>query len=444
LEIIYEINRRFLNHVRESFPGDEARIRRVSVIEEGHGGKVRMANLAIVGSHSTNGVAAIHSGLLRATTVKDLAEIFPERFNNKTNGVTPRRWLLHANPRLTRLISDRLGSSWIDEPALERLEALASFGDDEDFLEGLRAVKQANKRDVSELVRQRLGIALPPEAMFVVQVKRIHEYKRQLLACLHIVAHYLALKRDPDAPAVPRVFIFAGKAAPGYQVAKLHIRLLNDVAAVINTDPAVAGRLAMAFIPNYGVSLAQAIIPSADLSVQISTAGKEASGTSNMKFALNGALTLGTLDGANVEIRDAVGHDNFFLFGLNADEVRARWAAGYDPRAAIAASPALEEALALVASGFFSLGERDRYRPVVDNLRYHDPYLVCADFEAYAAAEARAAHAYQDQRDWGRRVLANIAGASRFSSDATIRAYASEIWGLRPVKTNFALLGDKL
>ena len=288
------------------------------------------------------------------------------------------------------------------------------------------------------------GVALPPEAMFVVQVKRIHEYKRQLLACLHVVAHYLSLKRDPGAAATPRVFIFAGKAAPGYQMAKLHIRLLNDVAAVVNTDPAVQGRLAMVFVPNYGVSLAQAIIPSADLSVQISTAGKEASGTSNMKFALNGALTLGTLDGANVEIRDAVGHDNFFLFGLTADEVRARRAAGYDPQAAIAGSPALEEALALVASGFFSLGERDRYRPVVDSLRWGDPYMCCADFDAYLACEARAAAAYEDQRTWCRRALANIAGASRFSSDATIRAYASEIWGLRPVKTNFALLRDGL
>jgi starch phosphorylase len=416
----------------------------MSIIEEGPRKHVRMAHLATVGCHSVNGVAQLHSDLIKSDLLPEFHALWPERFNNKTNGVTPRRWLLHANPRLTRLISDRLGSGWIDEPELSRLEALAGFGDDEDFLEGLRAVKQANKRDVAELVRCRLGVVLPPEAMFVVQVKRIHEYKRQLLACLHIVAHYLALKRDPGASAVPRVFIFAGKAAPGYQIAKLHIRLLNDVAAVINTDPAVQGRLAMAFVPNYGVSLAQAIIPAADLSVQISTAGKEASGTSNMKFALNGALTLGTLDGANVEIRDAVGHDNFFLFGLTAPEVRARRAAGYDPQAAIAASPALEEALALIASGFFSLGERDRYRPVVEGLRYGDPYFVCADFDPYLACEARAAVVYEKPGDWWRRVLANIAGSSRFSSDATIRAYASEIWGLRPVKTNMALLREGL
>ena len=444
LQIIYEINQRFLWQVQRRWPGDDARLERMSIVEEGARKHVRMAHLATVGSHSVNGVAQLHSDLIKSDLLPEFYELWPERFNNKTNGVTPRRWLLHANPRLTRLISARIGSSWIDRPELSRLEALAGLADDDDFLDGLRAVKQANKRDVAELVSRRLGVALPPEAMFVVQVKRIHEYKRQLLACLHVVAHYLSLKRDPGAAATPRVFIFAGKAAPGYQMAKLHIRLLNDVAAVVNTDPAVQGRLAMVFVPNYGVSLAQAIIPSADLSVQISTAGKEASGTSNMKFALNGALTLGTLDGANVEIRDAVGHDNFFLFGLTADEVRARRAAGYDPQAAIAGSPALEEALALVASGFFSLGERDRYRPVVDSLRWGDPYMCCADFDAYVACEAYAAAAYQDQRAWCRRVLANVAGASRFSSDATIRAYASEIWGLRPVKTNFALLRDGL
>jgi starch phosphorylase len=276
--------------------------------------------------------------------------------------------------------------------------------------------------------------------MVVVQIKRIHEYKRQLLACLQIIAHYLAVKHNPEAGAVPRAYLFAGKAAPGNQMAKLHIRLINDVAAVINNDPAMRGKLVMAFLPNYGVSLAQAIIPSADLSVQISTAGKEASGTSNMKFALNGALTLGTLDGANVEIRDAVGHDNFFLFGLTAGEVAAAWARGYHPSAAIAASPALEEVLALIASGFFSLGDRDRYRPVIDNLRHHDPYMVCADFDAYVAAEARAAAAYADPTAWSRMALRNIIGASRFSSDATIRAYAKEIWGLESVRTNMSLV----
>jgi len=278
-----------------------------------------------------------------------------------------------------------------------------------------------------------------------VQVKRIHEYKRQLLACLQIVSHYLALKHGgAGAGAVPRTYVFAGKAAPGYQMAKLHIRLINDVAAVINNDPAVRGKLAVAFVPNYGVSLAQAIIPAADLSVQISTAGKEASGTSNMKFALNGALTIGTMDGANVEIRDAVGHDNFFLFGLTAAEIAAVRARGYRPADVIAANALLEEVLALIASGFFSLGDRDRYRPIVDSLRHHDPYLVCADFAAYVACEARAAAAYADRTAWSRMALANIIGASRFSSDATIRAYAKEIWGLESVRTNLALVDTGL
>ena len=354
--------------------------------------------------------------------------------------MTPRRWLLHANPRLTRLLTSHLGSGWIDLPELSRLQALTAFVDDDDLLDGLHAVKQANKRDAAELVWSHTGVTLPPESMLIIQVKRIHEYKRQLLACLQIVAHYLALKRDPNALTTPRAYVFAGKAAPGYMMAKLHIRLINDVAALVNTDPVTKGKLAVAFVPNYGVSLAQRIIPSADLSVQISTAGKEASGTSNMKFALNGALTIGTLDGANVEIRDAVGHDNFFLFGLTADEVVATRAAGYDPRAAIARSPLLEEAIALLASGFFSLGERNRYRPIVDDLRGGDPYMVCADFDAYVACEARAAAAYADKRDWSRRALYNIAGASRFSSDATIRQYAAEIWNLKPVKTDFTLL----
>ena len=450
LQIICEINQRFLWQVQLRWPGDDQRLSRMSIIEESPRKQVRMAHLATVGAHSVNGVAKMHSDLVTTQLLPDFYELWPERFNNKTNGVTPRRWLLHSNPRLTRLLSSRLGSGWIDAPELSRLRALVDFADDEDLLEGLYAVKQANKRELIGLCHRRLGIDLPPDAMFVAQIKRIHEYKRQLLACLQIISHYLTLKRDDSGSsalaetAVPRVYLFAGKAAPGYLMAKLHIRLLNDVAAVINTDPAVRGRLAMAFVPNYGVSLAQAIIPAADLSLQISTAGKEASGTSNMKFALNGALTLGTLDGANVEIREAVGPDNFFLFGLDTDGVAARRAAGYDPGAEIARSPALEEALGLIASGFFSLGDRDRYRPVVDNLRYDDPFMVCADFDAYLAAESRAAAAYRDPIDWSRRVLHNIAGASRFSSDDTIRQYASEIWGLRPVKTNFALVAERL
>jgi glycogen phosphorylase len=443
LQIIYEINHRFLHQVQIRWPGDNDRISRMSIIDE-HGGKqVRMAHLATVGAHSVNGVAKLHSDLVASDLLHDFYELWPEKFNNKTNGVTPRRWILHSNPRLTRLLTSRLGSGWIDLPELGRLQALTSFADDEDLVDALHAVKQANKREVAELVRRRVGIDLPIDAMFVVQIKRIHEYKRQLLACLQIIAHYLALKRDPGLATVPRVYLFAGKAAPGYVMAKLHIRLLNDVAAVINADPAMHGRLAMAFVPNYGVSLAQTIIPAADLSVQISTAGKEASGTSNMKFAMNGALTLGTLDGANIEIRDAVGHDNFFLFGLTADEVVSTRNAGYNPRGYIARNPVLSEAIELIESGFFSLGERDRYRPIFEGLRGHDPYMVCADFDGYLRKEAEAADLYRDAREWSRRALFNIAGSSRFSSDATIRLYASEIWGLAPVKTDFALLGER-
>ena len=442
LQIIFEINQRFLHDVQLRWPGDLDRLRELSIINEGGRRHVRMAHLATIGSHSVNGVAELHTALLKEHLMSGFNELWPERFNNKTNGVTPRRWILHANPRLTQLVTSRIGSSWIDEPDLSRLHQLAQFAEDDKFLDALWRVKQQNKADVVALVEARTGVTLPAEAMFVAQIKRIHEYKRQLLACLQIVSHYLALKRDPDAPQTPRAYIFAGKAAPGYFLAKLHIRLLNDVAAVINADPAVRGRLSMAFVPNYGVSLAQTIIPSADLSLQISTAGKEASGTSNMKFALNGALTLGTLDGANVEIRDAVGHDNFFLFGMTTPEVAARRAAGYRPGDFIAQSPALAQALDLIESGFFSLGDRDRYKPVLDNLKWDDPFMVCADFDAYVAAEARAAAAYLSPRDWSRRALFNIMGASRFSSDATIRQYASEIWGLVPVKTDLALVNE--
>ena len=444
LQIIYEINQRFLWQAQLRWPGEGDRLARVSIIEEGPRPQVRMAHLATVAAHSVNGVAAMHSELIKTDLLPDFHELWPERFNNKTNGVTPRRWVLHANPRLTRLISSRIGSGWIDLPELGRLKGLMNFSDDEDFLDALHAVKQANKRDVAELVRHRTGVAISADSMFVVQVKRIHEYKRQLLACLQVVAHYLALKRGAAGDAVPRAYLFAGKAAPGYQMAKLHIRLINDVAAVINGDPDVRGKLAVAFIPNYGVSVAQAIIPAADLSVQISTAGKEASGTSNMKFALNGALTIGTLDGANVEIRDAVGHDNFFLFGLTADEVAAARARGYRPGDVIAANPVLDEVLSLITSGFFSLGDRERYFPITENLRWDDPYMVCADFDAFRACEARAAAAYTDRTAWSQMALRNIVGGSHFSSDATIRAYAKEIWGLESVRTNLALLEQPL
>jgi starch phosphorylase len=443
LMLIYEINLRFLRKVQARWPGDMARLQRMSIIDDGPPKQVRMTHLATVGSHSINGVARLHSDLLKSQLLSDFSEMFPERFNNKTNGVSPRRWILYANPRLTKLISSRLGSDWIDRD-LNLLSQLVSYADDEEFLSALDAVKEANKAALAEVVLARTGVQLPPDALYVVQVKRIHEYKRQLLAALHIVALYIALKRKPKGEFVPRVYVFAGKAAPGYVVAKLHIKLINDIATMINSDPAVRGKLTVVFLPNYGVSLAQSIIPAADLSVQISTAGKEASGTSNMKFALNGALTIGTLDGANVEIREAVGPENFFLFGLRADEVVTQKARGYQPGPYIARSPALAEALSLIESGFFSLGDPTRFRSVTDSLRYHDPYMICADFDGYTACEARAAEAYRDRRSWLKSVVYNIAGTSRFSSDNTIRQYASEIWGIEPLTVDVALLADAI
>jgi starch phosphorylase len=441
LMLIYEINQRFMRQVQTRWPGDMDRMRRMSIIEEGRTKQVRMAHLATVGSHSINGVAALHTELVTTQLMPDFHQLWPERFNNKTNGVTPRRWVLYANPRLTRLITSRIGSEWIDRD-LSQVRQLLPLADDQRFLDELAEVKRQNKRDLAALVQRRSGVEPPADAMVVIQIKRFHEYKRQLLACLEIVAHYMDLKRNPGIDTLPRTYVFAGKAAPGYAMAKLHIKLLNDVAAVINADPAVRGRLAVVFLANYGVSLAQALIPAADVSLQISTAGKEASGTSNMKFALNGALTVGTLDGANVEIRDAVGPENFFLFGLTTPEVAAQWAAGYDPRTFIARSAPLAEALDLIAGGFFSLGEIDRFKPIVNSLRHHDPFLVCADFDAYVAAMAYAAQRFGDARAWSRSALHNIVGAARFSSDATVQRYADEIWHIQPQKTDLSSIGD--
>ena len=373
--------------------------------------------------------------------LSDFADFWPQKFNNKTNGVTPRRWLLYANPRLSRVLIDRLGARWTNHD-LADLGRLRDMADDAGLLDQLWKVKQENKRDLVRLIQSSMGLTLSPQSMFVVQIKRIHEYKRQLLACLQIISHYLRLKADPSVSLTPRTYIFAGKAAAGYAMAKLHIKLINDVADVINRDPEVGDRLKVCFIPNYGVTLAQAIIPAADLSVQISLAGTEASGTSNMKLALNGALTIGTLDGANVEIRDEVGPENFFLFGLRTPEVEAVRAGGYDPNAYIARSPTLGQALALIESGFFSLGDPTRFAPIVEKLRDHDPYMVCADFDDYVATEERAARAYEDKMAWSRMALHNIAGASRFSSDATIRQYASEIWNVSPVPVDLDVLAE--
>ncbi len=442
LQIIFEVNQRFLRRVATQWPGDHERLERMSIVQEGYPKRIRMAHLATVGSHSVNGVAQLHTDLVKRDLFPDFYELWPEKFNNKTNGVSPRRWLAYSNPRLTELIASRIGSGFIDKD-LGELKQIRTLEQDRPFLEALTGVKRANKRDLRALVSRTNGVELPDEAMYVVHVKRIHEYKRQLLACLQVIAQYLKIKRNPEADVVPRAYLFAGKAAAGYAMAKLHIKLINDVADVINSDPVVHGKLAMAFLPNYGVSLAQSIIPAADLSVQISTAGTEASGTGNMKFAMNGALTIGTLDGANVEIRDEVGPDNFFLFGLKTDEVEAVRRRGYDPTSYIAKSPDLGEVLALIESGFFSFGEPERFAPVTQSLRGDDHFLVCADYDDYVATEARAAEQYRDQTEWARKSLHNIAGASRFSSDETIRRYAAEIWALQPVAVDRAQVSSE-
>jgi len=423
LSIIYEINHRFMRKVQTRWPGDLDRMSRMSIIEEHPVKQVRMAHLATVGSHSVNGVAALHSELVKNSLLSDFYELFPERFNNKTNGITPRRWLLYANPRLSELICELLGPRAAAHD-LENLVGLRKYADDAAVLSRFAAIKYENKLDLGRVIEQRTGVIVDPASMFVVQVKRIHEYKRQLLACLGIVARYLQLKDQPNLDATPRTYVFAGKAAAGYATAKQHTR----------------DKLKVVFVPNYGVTLAQTIIPAANLSLQISQAGKEASGTSNMKFALNGAPTLGTLDGANVEIRDAVGHPDFFLFGLTVDGVRGLYERGYRPEEFIAKSPYLGRVIALLRSGFFSLGDVGRYASVAEYLEKYDPYMICADFDAYLAEEERAAQLYRDPQAFARCSLLNTAGGGAFSSDATISAYAREIWDIAPVSADMSLV----
>ena len=431
LELIYEINQRFLRQVQIRHPFDAERLGRMSLIEEGAEKKVRMAHLAVVGSHSVNGVAELHTELLKRDVLPDFAEFFPERFNNKTNGVTPRRWLLQCNPRLSTLITARIGDGWVRD--LEQLRGLEPLVSDVGFLQDFRAAKQANKQRLVEHVRNTLSVGLDPHAIFDVQVKRLHEYKRQLLNALHIVALWIRAREAPASVVHPRVFLFGAKAAPGYLLAKLIIRLINGIAEVVNADSGRTG-IQVLFLPNYRVSLAELIIPAADVSEQISTAGKEASGTGNMKFALNGALTLGTLDGANIEIRDAVGPENFFLFGLTADQVEQTLRGGYRPAEVLAGDPELRAVLDLVRTGFFSPEAPDLFHPLVDALVQEDRYLVLADFRAYAEAQSSVARAYAgDPEDWSRRALLNVARVGRFSSDRSIHQYAREIWGIAAV-----------
>jgi starch phosphorylase len=425
-EIVCEINRRFLDQVRERYPGDDRRCRRMSLIDETGERYVRMAHLAIVGSHTVNGVAALHSELLKTDVLRDFYEWAPEKFTNVTNGVTPRRFLLVGNPRLSRLVTRGIGKGWATKLSeLERLERLA---DDGAFRAEWRQVKRENKQDLAAVLRERTGIGVDPGSLFDIQVKRLHEYKRQHLNALHIITLYNRLKRDPGADIVPRTFVFGGKAAPGYFVAKLIIRLLNGVGEVVNADPDVAGRLKVVYFPDFNVKNARWVYPAADLSEQISTAGKEASGTGNMKFALNGALTIGTLDGANVEMREEVGAENFFLFGLTVEGVRDLRASGYFPRDYYLSDPELREAIDQVASGLFSRGDGTLFAPLVDSLLHHDPFLVLADYRAYVEAQERVSRAYRDQDAWTRMSILNVARMGKFSSDRSIAEYCERIW----------------
>ena len=431
LEIIYEINHRFLEEVRARYPGDGERLARLSLIDEGGERYVRMAHLACVGSRAINGVAALHTELLKRDVLRDFHELQPEKFSNKTNGVTPRRFMALSNPRLARLISEAIGDGWVKD--LEQLRGLEKLADDAAFRERWRAVKLENKADLAAKLKRRAGVDVDPVSMFDILVKRIHEYKRQQLQVLHIIALYDRLKNDPSADVAPRTCIFGGKAAPGYRMAKLIVKLIGAVGAVVNREPAMKGRLRVAFLPDLNVKNAQPVYPAADLSEQISMAGKEASGTGNMKFSMNGALTIGTLDGANVEIREDVGAENFFLFGLDVEQVRELKAQGYRPRERYESDPVLRRALDLITSGHFSGGDRALFQPFVDSLLEWDEYLVLEDFASYLERQAEVDVAYREPDRWARMSVLTSARMGRFSSDRAISDYCRDIWRVEPV-----------
>ena len=432
LQIIYEINHRFLKGVKHSFPGDNALRQRISIVGEEDGKRVRMAHLAIVGSHKVNGVAQIHTELMKQTIFADFDRYYPGKIINLTNGITPRRWLNQANPLLSDLITSRIGDGWIKD--LGQLRRLIPLADDAQFQQEVAAVKRGNKQRFAAELRQTLNVEIDVDSLFDVQIKRIHEYKRQLLNVLHVVTLYKRICAAPHSETAPRTVIFGGKAAPGYAMAKLIIKLINDVAEIVNNDIRVQGRLKLVFVPNYGVSLAESIIPAADLSEQISTAGTEASGTGNMKLALNGALTIGTLDGANIEIGSEVGEDNIFIFGLTTEEVANLRASGYRPVDYYHANGELRQAIDRIATGYFSPEEPDRFMPIVDSLlRHGDHYLLLADYGSYVACQNNVEAAYRDQQQWLRKVILNVANMGKFSSDRTILQYAEQIWQAKPV-----------
>ncbi len=439
LDIIYEINSRFLDEVRIRFINDNARLARMSLIDEGAGDgvrRVRMANLACVGSMAINGVAKMHSELLKQTVLKDFYDMWPEKFQNKTNGVTPRRFIALSNPPLAALMDETIGGDWLRN--LEKLSQLEPYAGNSDFMDRWRGIKRQAKERLANHIHRSCGISLDPDSLFDIQVKRIHEYKRQHLNVMHIVSLYHRLKQNPSLDFAPRTFIFGGKAAPGYHMAKLIIKLINSVADVINRDPQVNKVLKVVFVPNFSVKTGQYIYPAADLSEQISTAGKEASGTGNMKFTMNGALTIGTLDGANVEIRDAVGEDNFFLFGKTVQQVEEIWAAGYQPRDIYQHNEDLRDVIDLINSGHFSHGDGGLFRPLTDHLLNSDPFLVCADFQSYIDCQSQVSQTYQDQEQWSRMSMLNVARCGRFSSDRAVREYNAEIWQVTPLSVKMS------
>jgi starch phosphorylase len=440
LEIIYEINARFLDEVRIAFFGDDERLARMSLIDESGARYVRMAHLATAGSHAVNGVARLHTELLKSDVLRDFHDLWPEKFSNKTNGVTPRRWMVLCNPRLSQFISRVIGDNWIRN--LEELRRLEPMLEDAQFCAEWRDIKRSNKVALAAIIRERTGVLVNPDAIFDVQVKRIHEYKRQHLNILHVIGLYHRLKTDPRLEIHPRVFIFGGKAAPGYHLAKMMIRLITAVGDIVNRDPGVRELIKIVFLPNFNVTNSQRIYPAADLSEQISTAGKEASGTGNMKFQMNGALTIGTMDGANIEIREEVGPENFFLFGLTAAEVQAQRAGGYRPIDLYYSQPELREVINLIRDGYFSRGNSEQFLGLVGNLLYHDPYMVLADYQSYAECQQRVDAAYRDVDRWTRMSILNTARSGKFSSDRSIREYCAEIWDAKAVAVQLYQQGD--
>ena len=431
MQIIYEINHRFLEEVRLRYQADDATLKELSIIREGDDKKVKMANLSIVGSHAINGVAALHTEILKKIVFKGFYRIWPEKFVNVTNGITPRRWLKAANPMLSKLISETIGDGWVKD--LDELKKLEASIDDPAFIENWREVKWGCKKILADKIEAEYGITVSPDAMFDVQIKRFHEYKRQLLNILQVISQYLWIRKNPDAPFVPRVVIFGGKAAPAYQAAKLVVKLIHNVAEAVNNDPLIGDKLKVVFIKNYSVTLAEQIIPASDLSEQISTAGFEASGTGNMKFALNGAITIGTMDGANVEIREEVGDENIFIFGLLADEVLKLKSEGYNPKSYYESNPRIKEVIDILQTDYFCRHESGIFKPIIDSLMDVDYYCLFADFDAYLEAQQKVSELYADPVAWAKMSILNVARIGKFSSDRSIMDYATKIWGIRPM-----------